>query len=161
MAMASGSACIAAPSRAHSRRRESVRRMALTAAWCPKRVEAAEPTSVRRTKSTEGSLLCLTGRVSFMCGQSRSIAQQEGVLAAAPPTFPGHQHVEPERGDIVGNRLQCRIVDLVEDLHIGAAAFTRLGLHRVGCALDRSKADAAGRAAEDALDANDVPHGSA
>ena len=50
------------------------------------------------------------------------------------------------------------IVDLVEDLHVGAAAVAGLGLHRVGLALDDAVADAAGRAAQHAFDAHHVPH---
>src|SRR5262249_60227690 len=86
-----------------------------------------------------------------------SVPDQERVEAAAPQPGLAHQQVQAKRRDIVGDRLERRILVLMQDLHVAAAGVAGLGLDRAGAAVDLLIAHALGGTPGRALDAYVVP----
>ena len=114
----------ARPARVCSRASSSALRMALTVAACPKRARrrqlqrlCAAPHAPRKLGAGD--------RAMFVHGNPRSIAKQEGVLAAPLPPTMRHQHVEPKRCNVIGKGIERVIVDLIENLHHSYGTFRR------------------------------------
>ena len=67
------------------------------------------------------------------------------------------QQIERERRDVVGDRIERRIVALMQYLHVAAAGFAGFGLDRCRSAGNLLIGNALGRAAQRAFDARVIP----
>src|SRR5690606_28556107 len=90
-------------------------------------VDRRNPCHGDGTRIVHGLTTCSVSKHLIMT----SVAYQEEVFAAAPPTLSDHQHIESQGRNVIGHRLESGILDLIEDLHITAALVAGLGLHRI------------------------------
>src|SRR5580698_2629892 len=82
---------------------------------------------------------------------------QIGVYTCATVIALAQEHVEGDRSDIVGDRLERRVLVFIKNLHVAAALVAGFGFYHAVAAVDLLIADAFCRTARETFDAHFVP----